>query len=182
MRLIKYLILGAVLFASCERNDENGDKNRKGTLTVYNSEFSLAGGNIYLYDQPGIFRDSIFEIELYSSGLDLEAQEGTGQLVNIYFSSHTSDNILEGNYDVSGGEAADGSFDCQVFLDHNLETFDFYTEYVPTSGSVILSVTDSIYEITMDIQAEEYFGLVDSMNTGVRVRCQYEGTLFQKDF
>ncbi len=182
MRLTAYFLLLSILFASCERNPENGDENKKGTLTVYNTKFSLVGGNIYLIDQPGIFTDSIFEIEMYSSGIDLEAYEGTGHLVNIYFKSRTSDNVLDGTYDFAGSMTVEGSFDCQIYLDYNLETADYYSWYLPESGTLILTKTDSIYELTMNIKAEEYIPVLDSINLGVSIRCQYEGTLAEKDF
>ena len=169
----------AILLVSCSE-DNGSDVIEKGVLQIYGSKFSLVSGAIEKKEKPGGGQGFVYYIDLYSSGIDSVTGEGMGHVVSLDIYPESENGSIDGTYSMDTNSEADGLFGGLVYLDYNTESNEFYSVYLANTGTSIISESAGVYELTIDIQADEYIRPEDSTNYDVKVSCHYEGSLIQR--
>ena len=180
MKLPGYiLIVITLLLVSCAE-DDGSDEIAKGVLQIYGSKFSLTSGAIEKKEKPGGGQGYVYYMDLYSSGIDSLSGVGMGHIVSMDIYPDSENGNIDGTYTMADNSEADGRFDGLIYLDYNTETADYYSVYILNSGTVVIAESAGVYELTMDIQADEYIQVEDSSNFDIKITCQYEGSLVQR--
>ena len=182
IKILSLIIVIPLLIISCSKDNDDLDNNKNGVLIIHGTEYVLIGGNIYYEGQHGAEHGYIFYCNLYSSGINLETEKGTGHMVAMEMYSETNDDIKTGTYSFDDETGALGTFHGSIFLDYNTETWTFSAAYKPTSGTIIISKSDGEYEVTIDVKADEYSDTDDLIDSDVIISCHYKGKLTQKYF
>ncbi len=180
IKIISSVIVIALLIISCSKDDDA--ENNKGLIIIQNTEYELIGGNIYYEGQHAADQGYIFYIVLYSSGINLETEKGTGHMVAMEMYSETEDDIKAGTYTFDDETGKVGTFHGSIYLDYNTETWAYSAAYMTKSGTIIISKSGDRYEMTIDVSADEYNDAEDLIMSDVKISCHYKGKLTQKYF
>jgi hypothetical protein len=181
IKILSLIVVIPLLILSCSK-DKGTDNHTKGVLIIRDTEYALIGGNIYYEGQHGAEQGYIFYIVMYSSGINLETEKGTGHMVSVEMYSETNDDVKNGTYSFDNETGAIGTFDGLISLDFNTETWAYSASYRPTSGTIMISKSGVEYEMTMDVKVNEYDDTDDLIDSDVEISCHYQGKLTRKNF
>ena len=188
INLIKVLLIIPLIILACSKDDNENIESptSKGTLTIHGIEYELTQGIIYKRTEK-VGPVYNFDVDLFSSGMNVETETGSGQLVAMEMFTDTPSDLKTGAYTHdSNGTYPAGTFGGNILVGYNIETENISTWYITTSGTIVSARSGSMYEFTMDIKADEFevseeLGFV-KVDSNVVITCYYKGNLTKKDF
>ncbi len=177
------IMICAFLFAtSCSKSDDNNDVTNAGTLTIKEIDYNLVGGIIYdRIEEEGDISYN-FDIDLYTEGIDPVTETGFGHLAAMELYTSRSDDLAPGTYKHDIDETLPaGTFTGNILLGMDVEAETITAWYITTSGTVVVGKSGSVYELNMNMTADEYditdeFDFIKT-DSNVIITCNYKGTL-----
>lgn len=166
------ILLGtAVTFVACEKDDitNEGESRGLGKIAYMGKEYSISIG---YYETYGVYEGiHNYQLYLYSEGVNIETETGTGNVIAIYFSTFSAP--LTSATIPYFSEVVDPvpTFEAEVVLDYNLETENGIRLSSFSDGE--LTIAKSSGESTYTVQ----FNL--NLYDGEILSGQYTGTIYE---
>jgi hypothetical protein len=172
LSIITFFLIGiSATFLSCEKNDatEDVESGGSGKIAYLGKEYSISIG---FYETYGIY-DGIhnYRLYLYSEGINIESETGTGNAIAVYFSTYAAPLPIGTIPYYSEVVDPVPTFEAEVVLDYDLETEE---------GIRLSSFTEGELTITKSSKANTYvvqFNCI--LFGGETLSGQYTGTIYE---
>jgi len=168
---ITFLIGITLTFDACKKENNSNDAESKGSgkMVYMGKEYLI---NIGYYETYGVY-DGIYNYQLYlfSEGVNIENESGTGNVIAIYFSTFSAPLPIGTVPYYSENVDPVPTFEAEVVLDYNLET---------ENGIRISSFSEGELTITKLSEANTFtvqFTCV--LHDGETLSGQYTGTIYE---
>ena len=173
-KMAKIAVFPVIIFAAllaCEKDDstEKGESGGSGKMVYMGKEYPISIG---YYETYGIY-DGIhnYQLYLYSKGINIETESGTGNAIAIYFSTYVAPLPIGTIPYYSENVDPVPTFEAEVVLDYNLDTEE---------GIRLSSFTEGELTITKSSQANTYTVQFNCITFGGETLSgQYSGTIFE---
>lgn len=180
VKIIILIFLTSLFITECSKDDNDTTETGigTGTLTIKGVKYELVKGTIYK-NMERISSPYNFDIDLVTS----TTINQTLHLVALEMFTATNDDLQLGTYNCDTNETFPAGTFCGIIcIDMNIVTEESSYGYMIKSGTVLVSKSDSEYELTMDLNGDKYEydpGVEDFVMTesDVEITCYYKGSL-----
>ena len=169
--IIVFLVGIVATFLACEKDDikEDGGSGGSGKMVYMGKEYPVSIG---YYETYGIY-DGIhnYRLYIYSEGVNIETESGTGNAIAIYFSTYVAPLPIGTIPYYSETVDPVPTFEAEVVLEYNLDTEE---------GIRLSSFSEGELTITKSSEANTYSVQFNCISFGGEILSgQYSGKIFE---